>query len=137
MLFYCKDKQESVFGKQIETFSSGVGEAPLGFPARLPRSAAPPRAAEAYFRRNATGRLFHSSTVILALSFFNSHFSKNCNSEKNWQIFRRLVRGCIEPRSVNSRWKALDEIYKIYMLLHRSDFKISVKNRQHFFTNEK
>ena len=24
----------------------------------------------------------------------------------------------------NIRWKALDEIYKIYMLLHRSDFNI-------------
>ena len=24
----------------------------------------------------------------------------------------------------NIRWKALDEIYKIYMLLHRSDLKI-------------
>ena len=32
---------------------------------------------------------------------------------------------------VNIRWKALDEIYKIYMLLHRSDLNISeifVKN---------
>ena len=27
----------------------------------------------------------------------------------------------------NSRWKALDEIYKIYMLLHRSDRNISEK----------
>ena len=39
---------------------------------------------------------------------------------------------------VNARWKALDEIYKIYIyasyiLLHRSDLKISAKNRQHFF----
>ena len=34
---------------------------------------------------------------------------------------------------VNSRWKALDEIYKIYMLLHRSDLNISKKNRQFFF----
>ena len=25
----------------------------------------------------------------------------------------------------NIRWKALDEIYKIYMLLHRSDLNIS------------
>ena len=25
------------------------------------------------------------------------------------------------------RWKALDEIYKIYMLLHRSDLNISEK----------
>ena len=39
---------------------------------------------------------------------------------------------------VNIRWKALDEIYKIYMLLHRSDLNISEKFRQtfsHFFVN--
>ena len=36
----------------------------------------------------------------------------------------------------NIRWKALDEIYKIYMLLHRSDLNISEKIRQHFFANE-
>ena len=28
---------------------------------------------------------------------------------------------------VNTRWKALDEIYKIYMLLHRSDLYIPAK----------
>ena len=36
----------------------------------------------------------------------------------------------------NIRWKALDEIYKIYMLLHRSDLNISEHFRQtfsHFF----
>ena len=32
----------------------------------------------------------------------------------------------------NIRWKALDEIYKIYMLLHRSDLNIAEKNRQTF-----
>ena len=32
----------------------------------------------------------------------------------------------------NIRWKALDEIYKIYMLLHRSDLNISEKFRQTF-----
>ena len=32
---------------------------------------------------------------------------------------------------VNIRWKALDEIYKIYMLLHRSDLNISEIFRQH------
>ena len=30
------------------------------------------------------------------------------------------------------RWKALDEIHKIYMLLHRSDLNISEKVRQTF-----
>ena len=34
---------------------------------------------------------------------------------------------------VNTRWKALDEIYKIYILLHRSDLKVSAKNRQHVY----
>ena len=33
----------------------------------------------------------------------------------------------------NIRWKALDEIYKIYMLLHRSDINISENFRQTFF----
>ena len=33
---------------------------------------------------------------------------------------------------VNIRWKALDEIYKIYMLLHRSDLNISENFRQKF-----
>ena len=33
----------------------------------------------------------------------------------------------------NIRWKALDEIYKIYMLLHRSDLNISAKLCQTFF----
>ena len=32
----------------------------------------------------------------------------------------------------NIRWKALDEIYKIYMLLHRSDLNISEFFRQIF-----
>ena len=32
----------------------------------------------------------------------------------------------------NIRWKALDEIYKIYMLLHRSDLNVSEQNRQTF-----
>ena len=38
----------------------------------------------------------------------------------------------------NIRWKALDEIYKIYMFLHRSDLNISEKNRHiilHFVAN--
>ena len=33
---------------------------------------------------------------------------------------------------VNIRWKGLDEIYKIYMLLHRSDLNISEIFRQTF-----
>ena len=33
----------------------------------------------------------------------------------------------------NIRWKALDEIYKIYMLLHRSDLKHFRKFSSNFF----
>ena len=32
----------------------------------------------------------------------------------------------------NIRWKALDEIFKIYMLLHRPDLNISENFRQFF-----
>ena len=35
--------------------------------------------------------------------------------------------------ATNIRWKALDEIYKIYMLLHRSDLNISRKFSSNFF----
>ena len=69
-------------------------------------------------------------TVILTFG----HFLAN---------FERLVLGCIEAE-VNTRVKALDEIYKIYTyaslgeknkiytLLHRSAFKKSAKFRQTF-----
>ena len=40
--------------------------------------------------------------------------------------FERLVLGCIDAnfckKILNSFWKALDEIYNIYILLYRSDF---------------
>ena len=35
----------------------------------------------------------------------------------------------------NIRWKALDEIHKIYMLLHRTDLKNSAKIRPKVFSN--
>ena len=56
--------------------------------------------------------------------------------------FDRLVLGCIEPdvckQMSNTRVKALDEIYKIYRLLHRSDLKISEKKSSeiNFLKNE-
>ena len=49
---------------------------------------------------------------------------------KLWEARSRLYRN--ESLQVNSRWKALDEIYKIYKLLHRSAFKNSAKFRQTF-----
>ena len=49
--------------------------------------------------------------------------------------FERIVLGCIEAefykQILNTRLKALDEIYKIYkFFLHRSAFKISAEFRQ-------
>ena len=59
--------------------------------------------------------------------------------------FEGLVLGCIDAKFCKKifvgisylfekkiRWKALDEIYKIYMLLHRSDLNISENFRQTF-----
>ena len=37
----------------------------------------------------------------------------------------------------NIRWKALDEIYKIYMLLHRSGLNILANFRRFFFAFSK
>ena len=51
------------------------------------------------------------------------------NEEARSRLYRRRF------FQVNIRWQALDEIYKIYILLHRSDLKNSAKNRQHFFAN--
>ena len=50
----------------------------------------------------------------------------------SWSICHGLVLGCIDADflQVNMRWKALDEIYKIYMLLHRSDLNISENFRK-------
>ena len=47
---------------------------------------------------------------------------------RTFELFRarsRLYRS--QLLQVNTRWKALDEIYKIYMLLHRTDLNISAK----------
>ena len=52
-------------------------------------------------------------------------------SSKLWGARSRLYRRRFWQ--VNTRWKALDEIYKIYMLLHRWYLKISAKTRHHFF----
>ena len=44
---------------------------------------------------------------------------------KLWEARSRLCRSRI--LQVNTRWKALEEIYKMYILLHRSDIKKSAK----------
>ena len=43
-----------------------------------------------------------------------------------------LYRRQILQVNIRWSWKALDEIYKIYMLLHRSDLNISEMFRQFF-----
>ena len=60
-----------------------------------------------------------------------------------WSNFMRLVLCCFDAKFCKKIFvgiaicsKALEEIYKIYMLLHRSDLNISEKNRpkfSHFF----
>ena len=56
---------------------------------------------------------------------------------KYWLIFGKLWEACSrlyrrQILQVNTRLKALDEIYKIYKLLHRSEFKNSATFRQTF-----
>ena len=48
-------------------------------------------------------------------------------SEARSRLYRRR---CLQ---VNTRVKALDEIYKIHRLLHRSDLKISENSRPKLF----
>ena len=50
---------------------------------------------------------------------------------KLYRALSLLYRRHILQESI--RWKALDEIYKIYMLLHRSDLNISENFRQSNF----
>ena len=51
-------------------------------------------------------------------------FPPNFKGARSWLYRRRFLQ-------VYTRWKALDEIHKIYMLLHRSDLNISATFR-HF-----
>ena len=54
------------------------------------------------------------------------------NIELNFPPKLRGARSLLYRRrflQVNIRWKALDEIYKIYILLHRSDLKIPAKKQ--------
>ena len=48
-------------------------------------------------------------------------------SQPNDQTLEDSFSSVSTPNFAKKRWKALDEIYKIYMLLHRSDLNISAK----------
>ena len=66
---------------------------------------------------------------------------REVNIELNFPPKLRGARSRLYRRQilqVNIRWKALDESFKIYMLLHRSDLNISESFRQkipHFWQN--
>ena len=58
---------------------------------------------------------------------------RRMNIELNFPPKLRGARSRLYRRrflQLNTRWKALDEIYKIYMLLHRSDLNISENFRR-------
>ena len=59
-----------------------------------------------------------------------SDFSANLISTKLYRARSPLYRRQILQENI--RWKSFDEIYKIYMLLHRSDLNISETFRQTF-----
>ena len=83
-----------------------------------------------------------------------SETTRTAGSKLSWKVRYRTIlwffsqmsklyraRSLLYRRQIlqeNIRWKALDEIYKIYMLLHRSDLNISENVRQTFshFSNE-
>ena len=61
------------------------------------------------------------------------------NNELNFPPnFEGLVLGCIDADflQVNTRWKALAEIYTMHSFAPFFNLKISAKNRQHFFAIE-
>ena len=60
-------------------------------------------------------------SVSAGRSGLNESFIFSKFREARSRLYRRQI------LQENIRWKALDEIYKIYMLLHRSDLKIPKK----------
>ena len=78
------------------------------------------------------GRRCRLRVVPSLRSGLNNLFMFSKLREARSRMYRRQI------LQVNIRWKALDEIYKIYMFLHRSDLNISEifrKTSSHFFAN--
>ena len=71
-------------------------------------------------------------SLLLGSSRRRRDFARTCHLYL--PDFQTLVLGCIEVEflHVNTRVKAFDEIYKVYRLLHRSDFNISMKKSFEF-----
>ena len=75
--------------------------------------------------------ILDSTKPWLKLERFDIESYSDCSSKR----LRYKARSLLYRRQIlqrNIRWKALDEIYKIYMRLHRSDLNISEKFRQTF-----
>ena len=76
---------------------------------------------------------FAPTVAILVERFDIEPFSDFQTNEQTLQGSFSSVSSLYYRRQIlqeNIRWKALDEIYKIYMLLHRSDRNISENFRQ-------
>ena len=111
--------------------------------ALLTRQRASPLSGRTSPRRLRTWRRFASALLLRSRWISVGHVEADCVP---FGLLLKFLCQLVEARSrlyrrrflqVNTRWKALDAIYKIRILLHRSDFKISVKNRQTFFENKK
>ena len=74
------------------------------------------------------GTLWLTAMFVLIFSNFWLFFGKLCEARS-----RLYLRRFLQKKILNTRLKALDEIYKIYTLLHRSAFKNSAKFRQCVF----
>ena len=96
----------------------GRGDAHAG---RAPRGRPLPRPG---LDRGAAGAPLSWKVRYRTFPWFFSQMSKLYRARS--LLYRRQI------LQENIRWKALDEIYKIYMLLHRSDLNIPEKIRQTF-----
>lgn len=74
----------------------------------------------AYRHAQATGRKSKGVVCMWKLNLWAGYYRARYRLYRNQML------------QENTRWKALDEIYKIYMLLHRSDLNISA-NFHRFF----
>ena len=64
-------------------------------------------------------------------AFFGKLWQFSANFYKKPSFLTKIWRKIFDENlQVNIRWQALDEIYKMYMLLHRSDLNISKHFRQ-------
>ena len=104
--------------RELPAGMRGVWANPSGG-ARRPHPVRPPLALPARRRQHLSWKVRYRT-----FPWFFSQMNKLYRARS--LLYRRQI------LQVNIRWKALDEIYKIYMLLHRSDVNISEKCRQFF-----